>query len=216
MSYISASYGLKNVKPSSESLFLKSIHIYITALVSSYGDFVTLCWTHRCLCFRYSQQVSSCEVPLQQIAGLFFTLLRVLSLPPLLHDLVSACADERWVDTLVSDVCVWGLEKPWELHLLCKCKPLIDCRARSLSFSGWTLPSAGSRGSCQGNVCPLTHTHTPHTFTHALDSLPFSVFLCWSTPGMGPKWRWAGCSLFSLWWGLVMKKYSAPLWHAFW
>lgn len=68
----------------------------------------------------------------------------------------------EWISlwAVCARMCLWGLEKPWELHLLCKCKPLIDCRARSLSFSGWTLPSAGSRGSCQGNVCPHTHIHT--------------------------------------------------------
>lgn len=81
-------------------------------------------------------------VPLQQIAVLFLSVSPSLSvplcLPPLLPDLALACADESRVDTLISGGCtrVRALEKPWELHLLCKCKPLIDCRARSLSFSG--------------------------------------------------------------------------------
>lgn len=78
----------------------------------------------------------------------------------------------EWVRSRVPCVCVcvWGRGKLWELHLLCKCRPLIDCRARSLSFSGWTLPSTGSRGSCQGSVWPLTHT-----CVHAPSSLPLSV-----------------------------------------
>ncbi len=151
-----------------------SLHVCFTAAVFSSGDFVTLCSLWLCLCFWYSQWVSICRVPLQQIAGLLLSLSYslFLFLPPHLSDLASACADERWVDTLMSGVCarVWALEKPWELHLLCKCKPLIDCRARSLSFTGWTLPSAGSWGSCQGNVCPPPHTHTS---TRAHNTPPF-------------------------------------------
>lgn len=66
-------------------------------------------------------------------------------------------------------VCAGTLEKPWEPHLLCKCKPLIDCRACSLPFTGWTLPSAGSRGSCQGSVC------TPHTRSQRPPFLSFPL-----------------------------------------
>lgn len=69
----------------------------------------------------------------------------------------------EWIHSYAVRACVWALEKPWELHLLCKCKPLIDCWARSLSFSAWTLPSAGSQRPCQGNVYPA-HRHS-HTLT---------------------------------------------------
>lgn len=133
--------------------------------VFSSMDFATLCAHHLSPCFWYRHWVSICKVPLQQIAGL------TRLLPPCLSDPALACADEPRVDTLMSGVCACACEcrrNCGELHLLCKCEPLIDCRARSLSFTGWTLPSAVSRGSCQGNVCP-THTHT---CTHAYSQTP--------------------------------------------
>ncbi len=194
-----------------------SLHVCFTAAVFSSGDFVTLCSLWLCLCFWYSQWVSICRVPLQQIAGLLLSLSYslFLFLPPHLSDLASACADERWVDTLMSGVCarVWALEKPWELHLLCKCKPLIDCRARSLSFTGWTLPSAGSWGSCQGNVCPPpSHTHIHTSSQHPSLSLSSSVG-AGLAPGQSEDGHSAGLSVLSLCLSLcralVMKSYTA-------
>lgn len=100
-----------------------SFHICIAAAMLGCRDFVTLCSPCLCLCFWYSQWVSICGVPLQQIGGLLLslsllfspsfslhTLSLSLSLPSLLYDLALACADERWVDTLMSGVCgcVWG------------------------------------------------------------------------------------------------------------
>lgn len=51
-----------------------SFHIYIAAAMLGCRDFVTPCSPCLCLCFWYSQWVSICGVPLQQIGGLLLSL----------------------------------------------------------------------------------------------------------------------------------------------
>lgn len=127
--------------------------------------------THLSCCFWYRHGVAVRRVPLQQIAA---RLLLLSSFPPPpsipVSDPALACADEPRVDTLTNGVRESERVnervplKMWELHLLCKREPLIDCWAHILSFTGWTLASAVSQGSCQGNVCPTRVPPLPPLF----------------------------------------------------